>query len=372
MREEGAASAVDEVGRLLEVPAAPLEDAGFNRTALAVFAEQYTGNSAFRAYCDRIGRTPSAVAHWNEIPALPTDAFKQSTVALFPPEDAVRVFMTSGTSRGPESRGKIYKDAAALALHDRAACAAFERYCLPDRTQIRILVLAPPPDRVPNLRMAHDCALFRERYGTEGSAHMVGEQGLDLERLIESLRRAEAAGEPVLIVGASFTFVVLFDAMRSRGEQFSLPAGSRTVDGGGYKGRSRELTKQEFIDTAGEVFGVRPDHVVNLLGITELTSLYIDNVLADAVAGRVRPRFKPHTPWTRTVAVHPETLEPIPRGEVGLLRHFDLANARICPALQSEDLGYETDEGFEVLGRAQGAELRGCSLAMEQFLEAVG
>jgi hypothetical protein len=362
---------MEAVNQLLESPVEPLDDRAFARAALAVFAEQYAANAAVRAYGDRIGKTPATVEDWREIPALPTDAFKQAVVAVFQPESAVRLFMTSGTSQGPESRGKIYKDAAALDLHDRAVCAGFERYCLPDRSRIRILVLAPPPERVPNLRMAHDCAMFRDRYGADGSDHMVGERGLELERLAEDLERAEAEGEPVLIVGASFSFVVLFDYLQEQGRRFRLPAGSRTADGGGYKGRSREMTKEGFIATAGDLLGVPPDHVVNLLGITELSSLYFDNVLSDAIAGRHRTRFKPHSPWTRTFAVHPETLAPIPPGEVGLLRHLDLANARLCVALQSEDLGYETEGGFEILGRAAGAELRGCSLAMEQFLDAV-
>jgi acyl-protein synthetase LuxE len=364
-------SVSEEIASLLEASDVPLDDDVFGRVALEAFAEQYAANAAVRAYADRIGKAPNRVREWREIPALPTDAFKQAVVAVSPAEAAVCVFMTSGTTRGPESRGKVYKDASALALHDRAVCAGFERYCLPDRPRIRMLVLAPPEARVPNLRMAHDCALFRERYGAEGSAQMVGEHGLELDRVAESLRRAEAEAEPVLIIGASFSFVVLFDYLRERSLSFTLPPGSRTADGGGYKGRSREMTKAAFITSAGELLGVAPDHVVNLLGITELTSLYFDNVLADAVAGRARPRFKPHSSWTRTFAVHPETLAPIPRGEVGLLRHVDLANARICLALQSEDLGYETDDGFEILGRAQGAELRGCSLAMEQFLDAV-
>src|SRR5438105_1053998 len=149
MPEAESSSAVSDVVGLIDAPAEPLDEAAFNRAALSVFAEQYAANAAVRAYSDRMGRTPERVTHWGEIPALPTDAFKQATVAVFPPQAAVRVFMTSGTSRGPESRGKIHKDADALSLHDRAVCTGFERYCLPDRPRIRILVLAPPPERVP-------------------------------------------------------------------------------------------------------------------------------------------------------------------------------------------------------------------------------
>ena len=151
------------------------------------------------------------------------------------------------------------------------------------------------------------------------------------------------------------------------------------ADGGGYKGRSRELTKAEFLATAAGTLGVPQEYCVNLLGITELSSLFFDNVLADAMHGRAASRRKINAPWTRTRAVDPETLELLPAGEEGLLRHWDLANVASVVALQTDDLGVcfprrtsagGATGGFEVLGRARGAELRGCSLAMEQFLDA--
>jgi hypothetical protein len=122
--------------------------------------------------------------------------------------------------------------------------------------------------------------------------------------------------------------------------------------------------------TASETLGLPQSHCVNLLGITELTSLFFDNVLAEALAGGRSPRHKTNAPWTRTRAVNPETLEILPAGEVGLLRHWDLANIASVASLQTDDLGKQIGHGFEVLGRARGAELRGCSLAMEQFLDA--
>jgi hypothetical protein len=64
--------------------------------------------------------------------------------------------------------------------------------------------------------------------------------------------------------------------------------------------------------------------------------------------------------------VSPVTLEPLARGERGLLRHFDLANVGSVSALQTEDVGVEVGVGFEILGRASGAEARGCALLLEQ------
>jgi hypothetical protein len=356
--------------RVRFIEGAAADDAAFDRLALAVFAEQFERLPFYGEYCRRAGRSPETVTSWREIPALPIEAFKREALTTFPPESAVRTFLTSGTSRGPESRGRVLKDAEALRLHDAAVLAGFRRFGLPDRERIRILVLAPPTERAPHLRMAYDCSLFARLFGSEGSGHFVGASGLDLDGCVAALRRAESEGEPVLLIGATFSFVWLFEHCRSQGLRLHLPPGSRTLDGGGYKGRSRELTKAEFIDQATETLGVPEHHVVNLLGITEVASLFFDNVLADHFAGRERPRHKPDAPWTRSLAVHPETLAPLPPGETGLLLHVDLASARNVLAVLTEDLGLQVADGFEIFGRAEGAELRGCSLAMEEWLGA--
>ena len=72
----------------------------------------------------------------------------------------------------------------------------------------------------------------------------------------------------------------------------------------------------------------------------------------------------------RTQVVDAETLEPLPFGQLGTLRHFDLANLDSVLAVQTDDLGVAVEQGFEILGRAAGAELRGCSIAMDEWLTA--
>jgi Acyl-protein synthetase, LuxE len=346
------------------------EEARFDAAALGLFARQFQRNRPYGDYCRRLGRTPEKVRHWTEIPAVPTDAFKERPLTTFDPVEAERVFMTSGTSAGPESRGKVYKDREAMAIHDAVVCAGFRRWCLPDRERIRLFVLAPPAEMVPHLRMAHDCSLFLREFDAGGGRAFIGEAGLDEPALAESLWEAEKAGTPVMLVGATFSFVRFFDGCRERGLRFVLPPGSRMADGGGYKGRFRELTKPEFLETAGKRLGLPETSCVNLLGITELTSLFFDNVLAEASAGRAAVRHKANAPWTRTRAFDPQTLSILTAGEARLLRHWDLSNPASVIALQTDDLGLQVEDGFEVLGRARGAELRGCSLAMEQFLDA--
>jgi len=84
-------------------------------------------------------------------------------------------------------------------------------------------------------------------------------------------------------------------------------------------------------------------------------------------------RFTPYAlhfppPWVRVVAVDPENLKVLPEGEVGLLRIFDLANVDSVMAIQTEDLGRAWQDRIELVGRATGAELRGCSLLTEAIV----
>ena len=74
----------------------------------------------------------------------------------------------------------------------------------------------------------------------------------------------------------------------------------------------------------------------------------------------------------RTLVLDPLSLDPVPAGEVGILAHLDLANLGSVSAILTEDLGREVVGGFQLLGRSPGAEPRGCSLSMEDFLASLG
>ncbi|HEX7241001.1 MAG TPA: hypothetical protein VF263_12085, partial [Longimicrobiaceae bacterium] len=187
---------------------------------------------------------------------------------------------------------------------------------------------------------------------------------IDHAGLRAALREAEADGVPVCVLGTSFAFVHWLDAA---GERYALPAGSRVMDTGGFKGRSREVTREELYAALGEQLGVGAEWCVNEYGMTEMSSQFYDGV-----AGVAAPRLHRAPAWVRTRAVDPETLEALPDGETGVLRHWDLANLGSVMAVQTADLGMVTPDGIRLLGRARGAEARGCSLAMDQFLAASG
>ena len=337
-------------------------DETFEGLALEVFAFQYQRNPAYRRFCDQRGVTPDTIVRWDDIPPVPTAAFKFLDLTCAPPE---HVFLTSGTSQGGERRGQ--HGFPWLELYDTSLLKNFAAHLLPDGLRPRMLILAPPPDLHPASSLSHMLEGVRKAYGGEGSAYCVGETGMDLAGLLDSVREIESQQDPICLLGTSFAFVHFLDVCLQEGWTFQLPEGSRLMDTGGFKGRSRELSRDELLRLYGKILGIPEALCINEYGMTEMGSQFYDNPLRDRWLGRSRVRFKEVPPWVRTRILDPTTLEEVPEGEVGLLTHYDLANCGSVLAIETEDLGYRVAEGFEVVGRAPGAEARGCSLTVEEL-----
>lgn len=347
---------------------APLPDADFGRLALAVFAHQFACNRPYRLFCERRGVSPDTVERWEDVPAVPTDAFKAAALVCGDPAEAAAAFRTSGTTRGAENRGVHHFPS--LALYDAALRAGFRAHLLPEGRRTRMLSLVPRPAEAADSSLSHMAGAVVDDFGTAESGWFVSpDGGIDHEGLARALRAAEGAGEPVCILGTAFALVHWFDALAAADTRFRLPGGSRLMDTGGFKGRSREVTREELYGAVRERLGIGTEWCVNEYGMTELSSQFYDGVAGAAPAVDARLHAGPG--WVRTHAADPETLRALPHGEVGVLRHFDLANVGSVMAIQTADLGVTEEHGFRVLGRARGAEARGCSLAMDELLRAV-
>lgn len=348
----------------------PLPDEEFTAFARRVFAYQYERNPAYAAYCRRRGILPEVVEHWSRIPAVPTAAFKEIALVSGNVREVEAVFRTSGTTRGRERRGEHHM--LDLSIYHGALLPNFAAHLLPDGAEMPMLSLIPSVEEMVDSSLAHMVDVVMDRLGTDDSRSFATVAlGIDYAGLDRALRMYEDEGTPVMILGTSFAFVHWTDHIRERGKSYSLPAGSRIMDTGGFKGRSREVPEAELRGAYGELLGISEDHVVNEYGMTEMGSQFYDNVLRDRhLRGTVRERHKVVPPWVRTVPVDPETLEPVEPGAVGILRHYDLANLGSVFAVQTEDLGRMVEGGFVVLGRAGGAPPRGCSIAMDLLLEA--
>ena len=355
---------------LFETPFdAALDDDAFNDVALRVFAYQYARNTPYAAFCDRRERSPASVTHWTAIPPVPTAAFKEVPLVAGAAADAQAVFRTSGTTRGSERRGAHH--ILDLSLYHASLTPAFSACLLPDDVRMQMLSLMPASAELPDSSLAHMIDVVMNRLGRTDSAHVATvERGIDHDALAAHLRAAEARSEPVCLLGTSLAFIHWLDHLDRRSERFRLPAGSRLMDTGGYKGREREVPEDELRAMHQARLGVVPTHCVNEYGMTEMCSQFYDSTLRDAVQGSTLERRKLVPPWVRTRIVDPETLEPVPAGASGLLQHFDLANAGSVIAIQTEDVGIAAHDGFRVLGRITGAMPRGCSIAMDMLLEA--
>ncbi len=349
---------------------AEIADADFNTLALGVFRYQFQNNSPYRAFCERRDATPRTVRQWSAIPAVPTSAFRAVPLVCGDPADVEAVFRTSGTTVGPERRGEHYVPD--LTLYHASLRAGFAAHLLPDGARLPVLSLIPPPRELPDSSLSHMVNAVMTEFGAAGSAYFMGPAGIDHRDLIEALRSAERDNQPVCVLATSFALVHLLDALRERGERFRLPAGSRLMDTGGFKGRSRHVSRNELYDLIGSELGIPPAWCVNEYGMTEMSSQFYDTEAGEPAGSVLAERVHRRPGWVRTRAVDPETLALLPDGETGILRHWDLANLGSVAVLQTEDLGLYEEDGFRMLGRAEAAAPRGCSLATEELLSAIG
>ncbi len=291
---------------------------------------------------------------------FPARLFKSMT-----PATGNRVFSTSGTSSGEP--GRVGYSPADMSAMDTVIDINAGARLFPDGPGItRTLVLAPDPDARPQMIMAYGMQRLIDRFSS-GGQFLIGNEGLDVPALTAELDQACADDTPLTLIGATFGFVLFADAMIDSGRTWSLPAGSRLMDAGGSKGRSRYVSRREFTDVIETVFGISIDWQVNLLGMTELASQFYDHTVGQA---NNRLGIKINPPWTRTWAVDPDSLFAVADEERGLLVHLDLANIDHPSFILTEDIGWTTAEGFVIEGRATGSELRGCSLTVEEFSSA--
>jgi hypothetical protein len=345
----------------------------FTAIALRVFGYQYRTNAVYRAFAAGRGRTPETVRRWQDVPAVPASAFKHLPLVSGPPEPVERVFRTSGTSGGGPTRLRGEHHVRSLALYRAASLPNLAANLGLDGGRIRILSLIPPASEQPASSLACMMSFAFDAFGAVGSASFAGlDATIDAEAFHRALLRAAADEVPVWVAGTAFAFVHWLDVARARGWHVRLPAGSRLMETGGFKGRSREVARPELYALLHAHLGIPVGRMVNEYGMTELLSQFYEPILyardetGDADLGR---RHHVGPPWVRTRVLDPTTLDACPAGEPGLLMHLDLANLGSVAAVLTADMGVAVEGGFRVLGRAPGAEPRGCSLALEELLD---
>jgi len=385
----------------------------FRELALELFDLQFQHNEPFQTHCRARRVTPESVDDWTQIPALPTAAFKAFEVTCLASADRTTVFLSSGTTRQTPSRH--FHNQASLEIYEASLLPWFAEHLFsehervavdetpllengkprridprlrngagsPSNTpagslphgsgpgvaqKIRMLSLTPAPFQAPHSSLVYMCEAVRRAVGSADSRFLgltdaQGAWHLDLAAAHAALREVVSRREPVLLLGTAFSFVQLLDSLVERNLGFALPAGSRVMETGGYKGRSREVTRPQLHSLITERLAVSPALIISEYGMSEISSQAYDAVVSTPqpeprTAGRVF-RFPP---WVRIRVISPETGREVAPGETGMLQIFDLANVYSVMAVQTEDLVIRRQDGFQMIGRSPQTEPRGCSL----------
>jgi hypothetical protein len=338
-----------------------LGEAEFVALARDLFAYQVAHNAPYAAFARAAGfggaRLPARI---EEIPAVPAAAFKEARLATFPPHEAAAVFETSGTTRGSGGRHEL----PTTRLYEAALLRSFDRMMLGDGARLRYLNLVPDPRENPRSSLGFMMATVTRERGDGADRWYLRGDAIDVDGLVRDVALANAGGVAVCLATTAFALVALLDALAARKLHLMLPSGSRVMETGGFKGRTRVVERTWLYGEASARLGVPVDAIVAEYGMTELSSQYYDS---PGTRDRIEPRIKVAPPWLRAIVVGGDG-RPLPSGVVGAVRHIDLVNRGSVIAIETEDLGAQLEGGLVLLGRDQGAELRGCSLDAETLL----
>jgi len=331
----------------------------FFELALELFALQFKYNSAYRKICEARKLAPATVKDWKQIPAVPTGAFKELELTSLPPEERAAVFHSSGTTEQKPSRH--FHNAESLAVYNASLTAWFLENVPPNLRfaidDLRLVCLTPTPELAPHSSLVHMFDVVRREYALPasvftGQLDATGSWNLDFTSVYNQLTAAIQSRQQVILLGTAFSFVHLLDFLAIKDLVFNLPEGSLVMETGGYKNRTRVLPKSELHALITKHLGVPRENILCEYGMSELSS----QAYAESSGAFKFP------PWARVQIISPESGREVVEGETGLIYIFDLANVFSVAAIQTEDLGVRRGDGFELVGRAQSAEARGCSL----------
>ena len=335
----------------------------FDAFACDVARYQAEHAPGFARLCAARGVEPATLVRAAEIPPVPTDAFKLTRVSTFDEAHSIAAFRTSGTTVG--ARGShAMRD---VGTYEAGALVTGRHWLARDwKDPVPVVVLAPPPAVMPDSSLGHMCARFVEAFGEPAKPEetwLIDGEVIDVSMFDERIARALAKRQPMLVLATSFALVHLLDALGD--DIFKLPPGSRVMQTGGFKGKSREVAADELRKQVARMFEVPERSIVAEYGMTELSSQFYEQTLFSDV----KHGLYAEPPWARVVPVDPETLAPVPEGVIGLAKIVDLFNIDSAVSVLTQDRVRRTGASeFELLGRAPGAPSRGCSIAIDELL----
>lgn len=310
-------------------------DSGFEALALDIFQFQLKNNAVYQAYVNALGTDPSRVSSIDRIPYLPVRFFKSKEVKTGEFEPEV-IFESSGTTGMVSSRHQV-KD---LSLYRESFTRGFELFYGPASAYCIIGLLPSYLERDNSSLVLMVDELIRRSNQPESGFYLD-----DFNKLAGVLRDLEARQQPTLLIGVSF-------ALLDFAEQYKMPLKHTILmETGGMKGRRKELIRPELHAILREAFSVPAVH--SEYGMTEL--------LSQAYSKGEGIYHCP--PWMKVLVRDDEDPLHVMQTGAGVVNIIDLANIHSCSFIATDDAGrVHADGSFEILGRVDGSDMRGCSL----------
>ena len=300
----------------------------FDSLQQEIWSYQYAHNPIMHTFADALS--------WPEPISMPIDFFKRHAMKAKEWE-AKAIFESSGTTGQTPSRHHV-KD---VYLYEQNTLNGFFEFF--PRKKYRVLALLPSYLERGNSSLVHMVKTWIDHFGLPGSGFYL----YNFEELRQSITEAGEAGEHILLIGVTFA---LLDFVEE--QSLTLPPDTFVIETGGMKGRKKEMVRSELHRILTQGLGV--PHIYSEYGMTEMMSQAY--LMQD---GRFRPASTLKL-WTSDI--HLDRLVQ-PFGTTGRLHIIDLANVHSCSFLATDDLGKVYEDGsFEVLGRLDTSEIRGCNL----------
>lgn len=308
----------------------------FYDLALKIFNFQFENNSVYRSFCDLLYKHPSDVKHIEDIPFLPIQFFKSHKV-ISSNSEVQSTFTSSGTTGSITSKHYITN----LSVYEQSFRNGFEQFYGNIEDYV-ILALLPS-----YLERKGSSLVYMVNDMIQHSKHPESGFYLDnITALKEQLISLDAKGQKVLLIGVSFALLDLVEA-----HQFQL---NHTIimETGGMKGRRKELIRDELHAILKTGFGVNAIH--SEYGMTELLS---------QAYSKGHGIFECPN-WMKILTRDPEDALTLQKHQkTGGINVIDLANINSCSFIATQDLGrVSTDGSFEIIGRFDSSDVRGCNL----------
>lgn len=308
----------------------------FNAVALEVFRHQSINCIVYKEFIAGMKIDAGKIKAIEQIPFLPVEFFKSHTIVSN--TDAAEVVFSSSGTTGITTSRHVVTD---VSWYEESFRRAFELF-YGDIEQYTVLALLPSyleREGSSLIYMAED--LIKRSNNPDSGFYLY-----NYEELYHQLKKQQQHKKPTLLIGVTFA---LLDFV----EQYTIDFKELIViETGGMKGKRKEMIREELHETLCKGFGV--DAIHSEYGMTELLSqAYSDG----------NGIFKT-PPWMRIITR--DTNDPVSLvkdGKTGGINIIDLANMNSCSFIAVQDLGRVYNDGsFEVLGRFDNADIRGCNL----------